>query len=238
MDRCRQKQLKLSSLAVLLLVPLTVCRAQTSAPSDATLDTTGLPFVVKVLPQPAPEPWQKITSKQRLGLYQQTTFSGLALLGAATGAAFSQLLDSPTEWGQGAEGYGRRVASSYGATIINGTVQYGTSILFHEDNRYFRSTSTSFAARFGAVVISPFVAHNDHGGKRFSVSSFLGGAGQSTIPLAWSPPSWQGGSEISINAAIWYGQTAGTNLFREFYPSIAAHFRKNGTTNPSSGPKK
>jgi hypothetical protein len=84
-------------------------------------------------------------SLPRTGLYQQTTFSGLALLGAATGAAFSQLLDSPTEWGQGSEGYGRRVASSYGATIINGTIQYGTSILFHEDNRYFRSTSSSFA---------------------------------------------------------------------------------------------
>jgi hypothetical protein len=238
MDHYWQKQLKLNSLAVLLLVSVTICCAQTSAPSDATLDTAGLPFIVKLLPQPAPEPWQKITPKQRLGLYQQTSFSGIALLGSATGAAFSQLLDSPTEWGQGAEGYGRRVASSYGATIINGTIQYGTSILFHEDNRYFRSASSSFASRFGAVVISPFVAHNDRGGKRFSVSSFLGGAGQSTIPLAWSPPSWQGGSEISINAAIWYGQTAGTNLFREFYPSIAAHFRKNVTTNLNSAPKR
>src|SRR4029077_3753359 len=105
--------------------------------------------------------------------------------------------------------------------------------LFHEDNRYFRSASSSFGGRFGAVVISPFVARNDHGGKRFSISSFLGGAGQSTIPLAWSPPSWQGGSEIGINALIWYGQTAGFNLVREFYPSVAAHFRKKAGATPS-----
>lgn len=230
--------MKPNILSVLLLVPAIVCCAQTAAPSDPTLDPAGVPWVVKQLPQPAAEPWQKITPKQRWTLYQQTTFSGTALLGAATGAAFSQWLDSPTEWGQGAEGYGRRVASSYGATIINGTIQYATAALFHDDNRYYRSNASSFGGRFGNVVISPFVARNDHGGKRFSASSFLGGAGQSTIPLAWSPPSWQGGAEIAINAAIWYGQTAGFNLVREFYPSIAAHFRKNSQTNAGGGSKK
>ena len=229
-------------LAVLLLVPPTVGWGQSAAPDpvrgDPTLDPAGVPWIIRQLPQPAPEPWQKITPKQRWILYQQTSFSPTALLGAATGAAFSQWLDSPHEWGQGAEGYGRRLASSYGATIINGTIQYATSALFHEDNRYFRSSAKSFGGRFGSVVISPFVARNDQGGKRFSMSSFLGGAGQSVIPLAWSPPSWQGGGEIAINAAIWYGQTAGFNLVREFYPSVAAHFRAKGQTNPGAGPKK
>jgi hypothetical protein len=234
----QQHHLRLSSLAVLLLAAATVCRAQTSTASDPTLDPAGVPWLVTQLPQPAPEPWQKITAKQRWQLYQQTTFSGSAVLYSAAGAAFSQWLDSPTEWGQGAEGYGKRLASSYGATIINGTIQYGTSALFHDDNRYRRSNANSFMGRFGAVVISPFVAHNDHGGKRFSTSSFLGGAGQSTIPLAWSPRSWQGGSEIGINALIWYGQTAGGNLVREFYPSVAAHFKRKSEANAGGGPKK
>ena len=232
------KQMKIYYFALLLLTPAAICYAQAAPASDPTLDPDGLPWVVKVLPQPAPEPWQKITGKQRLALYQQSTFSGFAVLGSATGAAFSQWLDSPTEWGQGAEGYGKRVASSYGATIINGTITLGTSAIFHDDNRYFRSTSTSFGGRFGAVVISPFVAHNDRGGKRFSTSSFLGGVGQSTIPLAWSPSSWQGGSEIAINALIWYGQAAGVNLVREYWPSIAAHYRKKAGATAGSGSAK
>jgi len=145
--------MKFNALSVLLQVAATLCCAQTTAPPDPTLDPAGLPRVVKLLPQPASEPWQKITPKQRWTLYQQTTFSGIAVLGAATGAAFSQWLDSPTEWGQGAEGYGRRLASSYGATIINGTIQYGSAALFHDDNRYYRSKAPSFGARFGAVVI-------------------------------------------------------------------------------------
>jgi hypothetical protein len=226
-----RERLKLCALAVLFPALATIGRAQNTAPADPTLDPTGLPWIVRQLPQPAPEPWEKITPKERWLLYQRTTFSGGAVLAAATGAAFSQWLDSPTEWGQGAEGYGRRIASSYGATIINGTIQYGTAALFHDDNRYRRSKAHSFGGRFGTVVVSPFVAYNDRGGKRFSTSSFLGGAGQSTIPLAWSPRSWQGGSEIGTNALIWYGQTAGVNFFREFYPSIAAHFRKKADAN-------
>ena len=230
--------MNLISSALLLVTAAAICCAQAPPPADPTLDTAGLPWAVKVLPKPSPEPWQKITSKQRIALYQQTTFSGFAVLGSATGAAFSQWLDSPTEWGQGAEGYGKRLASSYGATIINGTITLGTSALFHDDNRYFRSTSPSFGGRFGAVVISPFVAHNDRGGTRFSTSSFLGGVGQSTIPLAWSPPSWQGASGIGINALIWYGQAAGINLVREFYPSVAAHFRKKAPAKTGTPPPK
>ena len=231
--------MNLISSALLLLTAAAICCAQAPPPADPTLDTAGLPWAVRVLPKPSPEPWKKITSKQRIALYQQTTFSGFAVLGSATGAAFSQWLDSPTEWGQGAEGYGKRLASSYGATVINGTITLGTSALFHDDNRYFRSKSPSFGGRFGAVVISPFVAHNDSGGTKFSTSSFLGGVGQSTIPLAWSPRSWQGASGIGINALIWYGQAAGINLVREFYPSVAAHFRKKDpakTGNPPPRP--
>ena len=80
--------MKLISCSLLLLMPAAICCAQ--AASDPTLDPTGLPWVVKALSQPAPEPWQKNTCNQRLDLYQQSTFSGFAVLGSATGAAFSQ----------------------------------------------------------------------------------------------------------------------------------------------------
>ena len=56
-----------------------------SGEARPSLDPNGLPWYVKVMPKPAPEPWQKITSKQRLALYQQSTFSGLpsALISSA-----------------------------------------------------------------------------------------------------------------------------------------------------------
>ena len=177
------------------------------------------------LPRPAPEPFEKITEKERFGLYVASTYSLVGVLGAASGGAIDQWINSPKEWGQGWEAYGKRVGSSYAATAVGNTITYGTSALFHEDNRYYRSQSSSFFGRLGTVIISPYLAKNDAGKTRLSASQFLGSAGYSTLSLYWSPASWQGGKEIALNYAIWYGVTAGANLVREIYPSLVAHYR-------------
>ena len=98
--------------------------------------------------------------------------------------------------------------------------------MIRDDNRYFRSHKDGFGGRLGSVLISPYVAHNDSGVARFSSSSFLGGAGQATIPLLWSPASWQGWNNIGINYLVWYGETAGLNLVREFYPSVVGFYKR------------
>jgi hypothetical protein len=51
-----------------------VCCAQSPAAPDPASNTAGLPAYVKLLPQPAPEPYQRITEKQRLALYASNTF--------------------------------------------------------------------------------------------------------------------------------------------------------------------
>ena len=212
----------------MLLTPL-VCSGQaTTAPVSAPTsvdDTTGLPFRLRMLPKPEPEPWSKITSKQRLEQFVAFTFSPLAAVGAASGAAISQAIDSPEEWGQGWDAYGKRVASSYGATLVGNTVTYGTGALFHDDNRYFRSRSEGFFGRLGHVIVSPYVARGDTGHKRFSTSMLMGSAAYSGVQLAWSPSSWQGWDDVGINYLIWYGQAAGVNLVKEFYPSLVKRFR-------------
>jgi hypothetical protein len=218
--------MKLAASIVVLSTTVLICNAQTRPAADPTLDTTGVPFYVRVLPRPAPEPWVKITPKQRFDYYASQTYSTFVILGSVSGAAISQGINSPKEWGQGWEAYGKRFASSWGAVIAGNTVQYGAAAAFHEDNRYFRSKSSGFKARLGHVIISPFVAVNDRGGTRFSTSGFLGLAATSTIPVAWSPPSWRTGGSISINAAIWYGTVAGVNLAREFFPDLVKKTKK------------
>ena len=204
------------------------CSAQSTPAADPTLDPTGLPGYVKVLPMPAPEPWSRITSKQRFEQYTSLTLSSSAAIGAAAGGAISQAINSPKEWGQGWGAYGIRVTSSYGATLVGNAITYGFSAMFHDDNRYFRSQGGGFGARLGHVIASPYVARNDEGRARFSMSNFFGSAAYSGVQLAWSPSSWQGASNVGINYMIWYGQMAGVNLVREFYPSLVQHLRNKG----------
>jgi hypothetical protein len=220
------------------LITVSVCLGQNAQPSDPVAETSDLPFYIRVLPKPEIEPWRKITAKQRLDQYASLTFSPLAGLGAISGAAISQAINSPEEWGQGWDAYGIRVASSYGSTLVGNTITYGAAALFHEDNRYFRSRSETFAGRLGSVIISPYVARNDEGRKKFSASMLLGSAGYSGIQLAWSPSSWQGWNNVGLNYAIWYGEVAGVNLVREFYPSVARYFRNKHASHQTATPAK
>lgn len=217
--------MKIKRISLVLIAASLACFAQTAPVDDPPSNAAGVP-ANNLLSQPGSVGWSKITPKENFDHLVSMTFSPGALLGYAAGAAISQGINSPKEWGQGWGAYGKRVASSFGSTAVGNTVEYGTSFIFHDDNRYFRTTGKSFGARLGNVIISPLVAHNDRGGKRFSTSAFLGGAAASTIPLAWSPPSWQGGNEIALNAAIWYGETAGINFVREFFPSISRRMRE------------
>jgi hypothetical protein len=218
--------MKIAASILALSATVLICNAQTSPAADPTLDTTGVPFYVRVLPRPAPEPWVKITPKQRFDYYASQTYSPFVILGSMSGAGISQGINSPKEWGQGWEAYGKRFASSWGSIIAGNTVQYAAAAAFHEDNRYFRSKSGAFKNRLGHVIISPFVAVNDHGGSRFSTSAFLGLATTSTVNLGWAPPSWRTGGSICTNAAIWYGTVAGVNLAREFFPNLVKKTKK------------
>ena len=209
----------------LLLFGALICSAQTAALPDATLDSTGLPGYLKFLAQPANEPWHKVTETERFGHYASLTFAPYAGLASLFGGAISQALDSPHEWGQGGGAYRTRVASSYGSIFVANTITYGTSRFFHDDNRYFRSNKVGFKARLAYVLVSPYEAHGNAGQLRFSSSSFLGGVGGATIPLVWSPATWQGWNNVAVNYAIWYGGLAGVNLVREFYPSLVRHYK-------------
>ena len=218
--------MKINYLLVVFLCGAFLCSGQTTDSPDPTLDSTGLPGYLKILAQPVAEPWSKITEKQRFELYASLNFSPYAALGSLAGAAITQATNDPHEWGQGWGAYGLRTASSFGSSFVAYTITYGTSAIFRDDNRYFRSNQAAFGARFRHVITSPYFAHSDSGKTRFSTSSFVGVRRGAGIPLLWSPPSWQVWSNAGLNYAVWYGGLVGINLVREFYPSLVRHYKK------------
>ncbi len=83
--------------------------------------------------------FQPMTQSERFHNYVKSTFNAEAVLRAAAGAAILQATDTPSEWGQGGEGYARRFASDYAQHIMRQTFMYGAADLFHEDTRYLPS---------------------------------------------------------------------------------------------------
>src|SRR6185295_2483553 len=65
------------------------------------------------------------TSHERFKRYVKSTIGPFRLARTAASAGIQQWRDSPEEWGQGAQGYGKRFASGMGQNAIHQTVEYG-----------------------------------------------------------------------------------------------------------------
>ena len=167
---------------------------------------------------PAQKGYVPLTQAERFRQYVKHMFSAESFLRSAAGAGINQALNVPHEWGQGAEGYGRRFASSYGSHIIQSTVMYGASTFLHEDNRYFRSGLTGFRPRVKYAIASSFLARHDDGTRHFSWSRIGSYVSEAAISRAWQPPSERGPTHAVDSFAIVLGVETGFNIAREFLP--------------------
>jgi hypothetical protein len=167
-----------------------------------------------------------LTAGQRWHDYWTQMVGPGTFFGQGVSAGFSQWENSPSEWGQGGSGYGKRFGNNMAFNAVQSTLQHGTAAVVHEDNRYFASGKATVAGRLGYALASPVTARKKNGRRTISVSGITGIVGASVISRAWSPPSWQGAGNVAITMALTYATGAGMNVAREFVPGIVQHFRK------------
>src|SRR5262245_21851238 len=114
---------------------------QVEKPEDSK---SGLPDAPRTLPLQA----RHITMPERLRIYRHSVFNPDSLLAPAFGAGLAQASNEPPEWGQGASGYGTRLASGYGRLVINRTIRFGVAALDREDPRFSYSNEAGLWRRF------------------------------------------------------------------------------------------
>lgn len=221
--------LSIAMCATVFVVAERCSMAQASgAAGDANRETTGAtaPAAPAASTPTAPTtatgiaPYSKMTQGERFHYYVKHMFSAESVLRSAAGSGIEQAVDTPHEWGQGGEGYGRRFANSYGQHIMQSTFMYGSSVALHEDNRYFQSGESGFFPRLKYAVVSTFLARRDDGTRGFSFSRIGSIAATGFISREWQPPSTNGpGNAVSaMGTAI--GVDVGFNVAREFFPKI------------------
>ena len=129
------------------------------------------------------------------------------------------LNDEPPEWGQGASGYGRRLASQAAMRTFGSTVEHGTAYLFGLDPRYERCACQGFFPRFGHALLSNFVTRTNSGGRGFNVPNIAGSYSGAFLSMTWHPErySWKDGFREGSQRLIFSGSF---NFFREFWPEI------------------
>ena len=162
------------------------------------------------------------------GRFLKRTFGPAGLIMAGAGAGVTQGTNTPAEWGQGAAGYGRRFASSFGKHIVSNIIRYPVAHFRHEELIYHPSGKHKFGPRLKYAVLSTFITHKTTTGASTVYTAELSGAiGSGLISRLWQPATTRtvalGFSSAGTSLAV----DVGIHVLREFWPDIRRPHRRN-----------
>jgi hypothetical protein len=130
-------------------------------------------------------------------------------------AGLAQANDTPTEWGRGAKGFGKRYASLLGQGVIQEGVTYGLSEAMALDSRFHKSKKHGFLPRAGDALLQAVTSRRANGDRIVSAPLLAGYAAGGIGMMTWFPEGY------TYKDGFRYGglalaSRAGINLIREF----------------------
>ena len=160
------------------------------------------------------------TQRTKVNNYIFDAFGPYPVVGAGVAAGINQLSNSPPEWKQGAEGYGKRFGSDFGIAAVSTTTRYGLSEAFKEDALYYRCDCRGALPRLGHAIFSTFTARSERDGHRvFSVPALVGPfAGSMTAVYGWYPSRY-GAKDALRTGSYSLAAYMGGNIALEFFYS-------------------
>ncbi|HEX5227131.1 MAG TPA: hypothetical protein VFW44_05450 [Bryobacteraceae bacterium] len=159
-----------------------------------------------------------------------------AIAMAGMGAGIAQATNTPSEWGQGAAGFGKRLGSAFGKHLVKSAIEYPVAKVRHEALGYERSTDPRFRPRLEhALLATVYTRKTTTGQKTVNTHEIAGAVGSGLISRLWQPASVRTVSAGFGSAGITLGVDAGTNVVREFWPEIRHPHRHVEASNAPSG---
>ncbi len=170
-------------------------------------------FYVSYVPDAAP-----LNTKQKFELAWKTAIDPVTfgLIGVVAG--IQQAQNEFSDFGQGAQGYGKRYGAAY-ANFAAGTFIGGAILpsLLKQDPRYFYKGTGTKRSRFLYAVAASVICKGDNGRWQPNYSNILGNLAAGGISNLYYPEKDRSGVKLTFeNALIGIGATAGINLIEEF----------------------
>jgi hypothetical protein len=141
------------------------------------------------------------------------------LVKTAIAALFNEAINSPTEWGRGMEGFGKRAGNSFGQRTVKATVELGFSPLTHEDLHFRRLGEGTVWTRVKHVMLGTFWVERDDGpGHTLAAGRITGALAAGQVSRIWMPARVANFGAGMRTGGGWLGLDVGTDLVREFWP--------------------
>lgn len=165
-----------------------------------------------------------LTPGQKFHLMFRSAVDPFQFVASGLDAGWSQSQNDFAGYGQGAQGYAKRVGAAY-ADQFDGLL-WGNAILpslLHEDPRYFRKGTGSFKSRLLYAALSTVITKNDNGTRGPNYANVVGNLIAGGIANAYYP-STDRGSGLTFQRALTVTAegTIGA-IFIEFWPDIDRH---------------
>jgi len=160
--------------------------------------------------------------KDKFILFVHDTFDPISFLSAAFDAGSDQVSRRDPTFGQGAEGYGKRLGADFaGQTTSRFFKDFAYPTIFKEDPRYYRLIHGSGRRRFLHALEHTFVAQRDSGKHMFNFSGWLGTATAVALNDAYHPGNERGLTPALRSGGYSLASGMGFDVLREFWPDIA-----------------
>ena len=195
--------LVVSVVAALSINSQETSKDQSKDPATTTNQTTSKDYVFP-------------SSRERFKRYVNSTVGPFRLARTAAAAGIEQWRDSPEEWGQVAQGYGKRFASGLAQNAIHQTVEYGLDSAMGLDTGFQRSKKEGFGPRFKDALIQNVTSRTKSGDRVISVPRFAGVyTGAIVARETWYPDryTYKDGLRSGTTTLV---MGFGINLLREF----------------------
>jgi hypothetical protein len=209
----RQPVLLLFVITTFVALPA-VAKGQSLAPEDS------LGMAVAAVSDQSDLTYARPTQATKLRNYAFDAFGPYPIVGAAMVAGVGQMDNTPSAWGKGAAGYGRRFGSDFGIAAITTTTRYGLAQALKEDTLYYRCECKGLLPRFSHAVVSTLTArHGEDGHRAFSFSAVAAPyAGTVAAVYAWYPDNYGARSALRMGNYNLLG-SVGENVLLEFFYS-------------------
>jgi len=167
----------------------------------------------------APNPPTPMTGKARVGWVVDGSASPRSLLAGTVVAGWSTAIDSPSEWGRGWDGYGKRYMAREADLAVSNTIEAGLGALWDEDPRYFRAEPGPIKARIAHALRGAVLARR-HDSDIPAFARYTANVGGVFIGHLWRPASASTPANETLSLA---GAVVGrslANLWEEFWPDV------------------
>ena len=165
------------------------------------------------------QPTEPLNWQGKLKYHAEGAYSPMAIAGFAAYAGVLQTLDTPTEWGKGGAGYGKRFASTAAWSGIHSTLAFGLDTALHQDPRYYRSGAGGWR-RVGHALRETLLTRTDSGGETLSTWRLGSAYGAAFLSNQWYPDRLNTVRLGMLQGSMTLGFDFAANLGAEFWPDV------------------